>query len=310
MGGISAGIMAFSFAELFKGLGDLATDDGWATKLKSDVSTLLEIADEVPAEDAASLENILRNIAKGVNALSGSKFFSGIAEWFAREDFATKTRDDTLTLLEIADALDADTVSKLGPDGAFSQVMKGLKDSMSTLLDIKGPDVIGAIKGLFGGGSLKDQLEEFTETDFINRVTDASVAFELFGGSLELLAKNIKSFSQSEEGINNLVKLGEGLSNAIDGQYVVDGLRKYMEAVAEYEQSVGNIDTDISLNGNNTGMEIQRESIEVAGAGVLPPVINVINGGNTTNVSAPVTSNAVNFTGGNTGERQLSREEL
>ena len=145
--------------------------------------------------------------------------------------------------------------------------------------------------------------------EFIENLKEAGIVFQDFGSALSHLSKNVKSFSDIDKGIDNLIDLGEGLSNAVDGQYVVDGLRKYMEAVAEYEQSISNIDTNISLNGNNTGMEIQRESVEVANAGVLPPVINVVNGGNTTNVSAPVTSNAVNFTGGNTGERQLSREE-
>lgn len=78
LGLVSDAIADFGKAEIWKGLGDLMTSEGWATNMVSNVKEVMTLTDNVSLEGAQNLNATLTQISSSISKFSKAEFGAGL----------------------------------------------------------------------------------------------------------------------------------------------------------------------------------------------------------------------------------------
>ena len=145
MTGLGLGLAVFGAGSAINGLSELITKDGWAAKIKSDVLTLMSIADDLGGAgafvgDSAVFLLAMTGIATGLALFGAGSTINGLAELITRDDWAAKIKSDVMTLMSIEDDLGG-KAAIFGETGTFLAAMTGIAAGLA---------VFGAGSGIVG----------------------------------------------------------------------------------------------------------------------------------------------------------------
>jgi len=194
MTGIASGLALFGAGSAINGLAELITKDDWAQKIKDDVNTLMSIEDSLGGKaatfgEAGTFLTAMTGIATGLAVFGSGSAITGISELITRDDWATKIKNDVLTLLSIGDAIPGDDTFAEG-SGKFFLAMSGIAAGLTAFA---GGQFVGTIANAItslvsfftGAENPFDQLmrlaensdELITGATALERITNALDAF-------------------------------------------------------------------------------------------------------------------------------------
>ena len=158
MTGLSAGLAIFSAGSALAVSKEAFTQwtaaGDWATKIKENVITLLSISDELGGnvemlKDGGTFGVAMLALGGGLAAFAGAQGISVVGEAFKKfagaEDWATKIKENVITLLSIGDTVASSNTEMLKKSGTFFVAMTGIAAGLTAF-------AVGASLGTAGDG--------------------------------------------------------------------------------------------------------------------------------------------------------------
>ena len=173
MTGLGLGLAVFGVGSAIVGLSELITRDDWAPKIKSDVLTLMSIADDLGGAaafigDSAVFLLAMTGIATGLALFGVGSTIVGLSELITRDDWAAKIKSDVMTLMSIEDDLGGKAAA-FGEAGTFLLAMTGIATGLA----------------LFGAGSAIVGINELiTRDDWATKIKSDVLALLSIADSL------------------------------------------------------------------------------------------------------------------------------
>ncbi len=212
LAGLGIGLAAFGVGQALIGLGQWTTDTTWAEQVKSNVHTLLSIADGITGNVGMLLEGqtfglAMLGLGAGLAALAVGQGAMGLAQFVTDDDWAQRVKDSVATLLSIGD------LPGIGWNTAtFVASMIGLSSGLAAFALGTGANVVvdGAERaiGYFTG-----------EPDFAQRIKD-QVATLLSIAELPGIGGDTVGFVATMLGLSSglaAFALGKGANTVVDG---------------------------------------------------------------------------------------------
>lgn len=280
MTGLGAGLIAFSLGSGAAAIADSFSKEGWAQRIKDNVTTLLSISDEVDGLSGAlvtggTFVTAMTGLAAGLIAFSLGSGAAAIADSFSKEGWAQRIKDNVKTLLSISDEVSDEKATMLGKSGAFALSMAGLaaglavfsvgqlanslastfnsegwaqgiKDNVSTLLSITDTlsdgdkDTSKASRFAAGLAKISAGLLAFTTSEAI--------------GSLASVGKSILGFFGAESPFDQIMKVAEKAADLEKGASAIEKIAKALNAFGGIK--ISDIDIDFVDLAENLGKAI------------------------------------------------------
>lgn len=190
MTGLGIGLGTFGIGQAAVGLAQFITKDDWATRVKTNVATLLSIS-ELPGIgwNTASFVGVMGGIASGLAAFGAGQALVGIAQFITKDDWAERVKNSVSTLVSISE------VPGIGWDTAgFITVMGGIALGLAAFALGKGLNT--TVEGMDRVLSYFTGTEPFAERIKTEVTTLLSIPSLVAEGSTENFVSTMSAISR------------------------------------------------------------------------------------------------------------------
>lgn len=195
MTGIAAGLALFGTGSSINGIAELITKDSWAQKIKDDVNTLMSIEDSLGGKlatfgEAGTFLSAMTGIGAGLAVFGTGSTITGLAAVINDNNWATKVKEDVLSLLSIGDALPSDETF-VGESSKFFLAMSGIAAGLTAFA---GGQFVGTLANAITG-----VLSFFTGAqnpfDQLMLLADNANKLIIGASALEKITNSLNAFS-------------------------------------------------------------------------------------------------------------------
>lgn len=267
MTGIGVGLGVFAAGSVAAKAADMFEREGWTDRIKENVKTLLSISDELGGKlntlgEGATFTLTMTGLGVGLAAFSAGAGVSAAVDYFKKDGWAQRVKDNVVTLLSISDEVGGKgEILKEG--GTFALAMAGLGLGLAAFSLGQGTSV--------AAGSMATALESFSGVGWAEGIKN-NVKTLLSISDLPGLGADTAIFVATMGGLASglaAFALGKG------GNVVVDGADKALATFTEdgeFAQRIKDqVKTLLSIVKENEGVDTVKFTATMGGlaAGIL-----------------------------------------
>ena len=277
MGGLMAGLVAFSVGKGVAGVADALTlftgGNNFAEDIKSEVITLLSIASlDGVFGDTAAFTAVMGGLGYGLLAFGAGKGMAGIADittQFGGNNFAEDIKKEVSTLLSIPDLLGENTLSKAQDTTAvLGELSQGLAAfGAGNFIAAIGAGAEAIVNFFSGGKSPVEQaLEVGEKSDQINKGIDSLTAFRDILNDFTSMG-SVTFDMDTEQLSEDLLNASKTFELALEGGTDYRGFNKEykglinIEGIDEAVNNINAVKAALLQIPSTTGVEINANSL-------------------------------------------------
>ena len=331
MTSLASGISSFGAAQIWAGVGEIMTTDGWATKMVANIKDALSLLDAsgFSIDSAAQFKTTLRLISGGISDFGKAEIWTGIGDLLTKEAWATTMVANVKEVMTLTENVSLEEAQNLR--STLSEISGSIEDfskaKFGDALRTNTSAILGFLTGTNGEPTIFEQISSLAvDNERIGQAATAlerlSSAFSSFA-SIPAVSSNFGASIKEIAGAIPLLRAMTGYNNGVYDPpgFKLGGIDKIdfgpggilspdfdLDAVAEKVGSIRSLTSGVSVEMKTEASQAYQrlaDGTDAIQATIRPEDMNTLaaivaaaiqagsGGGNNTNVGGSTTTTNV-----------------